>query len=87
MTSGTDSEEFRLHTAAVIVALQSGWTRAPAPKVGDDPWWLTGPHLEKDGRSDHVHAMGCFQSQLGQAMLDHPDWYLVPVIVSGKDVQ
>jgi hypothetical protein len=46
----------------------------------DDPWWDTGPHVEKDGRLFYVHAMGCLQAQLGQAVVEHPDWYFVAVL-------
>ena len=34
-----------------------------------------------------VHAMGCLQSNLGQAMQEHPDWYLVSAIVRGRNVE
>ena len=69
-----DEEEYRLHCMAVIAARQAAGLVGIPRRDPDDPWWEEGPHLEKDGRSYYVHAMGCLQSNLGHAMEEHPDW-------------
>jgi hypothetical protein len=53
----------------------------------DDPWWSEGPHIEQDGRSYYVHAMGCLGSELGRAMRDHPDWFLIAAFVRGRRIE
>jgi len=50
-------------------------------------WWSDGPHVEKDGRRYYVHAMGCLRSDLGRAIREHPDWYLIAAVVRGRNVQ
>jgi len=72
-------EEHVLHTRAVIAARKAAGLELPTQSA-DDPWWDTGPHVEKDGRLFYVHAMGCLQAQLGQAVVEHPDWYFVAVL-------
>jgi hypothetical protein len=80
-----DEEEFVLHTVAIITARRAAGLERP-PQSPEDPWWSEGPHIEKDGRSYYVHAMGCLQSELGRAMHEHPDWYLIAAIVRGGSV-
>jgi hypothetical protein len=82
VTSRTDDEEYVLHSVAVIAARKAAGLDVPT-QTPDDLWWDEGPHIEKDGRSYYVHAMGCLQSNLGHAMQDHPDWYFVAVVVRG----
>ena len=82
-----DEEEYRLHCMAVIAARKAaGFVGIPL-RDPDDPWWEEGPHIVKDGRSYYVHAMGCLQSNLGHAMQEHPDWYLVAALVQGPNVE
>jgi hypothetical protein len=81
-----DQEEFNLHTMAVIAARKAASLPLPTPSI-DARWWSEGPHLEMDGRSYYVHAMGCLQSELGQAIHKHPEWYLVGAVVRGDSVQ
>jgi hypothetical protein len=78
--------QYLLHSAAVYAACLAAGLPAP-DKPADDPWWDEGPHVEKDGRRYYVHARGCLYSQLGQAMQDHPDWYLIGAVVQGRRVQ
>jgi hypothetical protein len=81
-----DEEEYVLHCMAVTAARKAAGLGAPT-QAPDDPWWEEGPHIEKDGRSYYVHAMGCLQSNLGHAMQEHPDWYLVAAVVRGRGVE
>lgn len=78
--------EFKLHVAAVFAAhIHFGLplpTRSP-----EDPWWFEGPHIEQDGRRYYAHAMGCFEAELGHAMLEHPDWYLIAAYTHGRQVE
>ena len=46
-----------------------------------------GPHLEEGVRWYYVHALGCLQSSLGDAMREHPGWYLVTALVRGGSVE
>ena len=85
MTNREEHDEYVLHTMAVIAARKAAGFEPPTDP--GDQWWEEGPHIEKDGRSYYVHAMGCLHSNLGQAMLEHPDWYLVVAVVSGRDVK
>jgi hypothetical protein len=71
---------------AVIAARKAAGLEPPT-KSPEDLWWDEGPHIEKDGRCYYVHAMGCLQSQLGRAIRDHPDWYLVAAVVRGHLVE
>jgi hypothetical protein len=81
-----DAEEFVLHSEAVVAARIAAGLEGPT-QSSEDPWWDEGPHIEKDGRCYYVHAMGCLQSHLGHAMLEHPDWYLVTALVRGGTVE
>jgi hypothetical protein len=72
--------EYRVHTLAIFIARKAAGLSMPK-RDPDDPWWFEGPHVEKDGRRYYVHAMGCFQAELGRAMDEHPDWYLIGAIV------
>lgn len=78
--------EFKLHLAAVFAAHMHFGLPLPTQSP-DDPWWSEGPHIEKDGRSYYVHAMGCLESELGHAMLEHPDWYLIAGFVRDGTVE
>ena len=84
--SPPDELEYVMHTRAVMAA-RIAVGLEPLPESPDDSWWETGPHLEVDGRSYFVHAMGCLQAQLGRAMRDHPDWYLVGIVVRGANCE
>ena len=84
--SRDETSEFVLHTMAVMAARKAAGLPPPTQHP-DDPWWLEGPHVDKDGRSYYVHAMGCLQPQLGRAMRAHPDWYLVAAFVRGARVE
>jgi hypothetical protein len=84
--SRDDASEFALHTMAVIAARKAAGLPLPTQHP-DDSWWMEGPHVEKDERSYYVHAMGCLPSQLGRAMREHPDWYLVGAFVRGTTVE
>jgi hypothetical protein len=86
MTTEQDEQEYVLHTVAVFAAREAAGLGFPTQSPGD-PWWFEGPHIEKDGRSYYVHAMSCFESRLGAAMRNHPDWYLVAAMVRGRDVE
>jgi hypothetical protein len=86
MTRRGEEEEYVLHCMAVIAARKAAGLNVPT-QTPEDPWWEEGPHIKRDGRSYYVHAMGCLQSNLGQAMQEHPDWYLVAAIVRGRDVE
>jgi hypothetical protein len=82
-----DESHYVMHTAAVMAAritygLEPLPTFESAEQLHD--WLDTGPHLVRGGRSYYVHAMGALQAGLGQAMANHPDWYLVRVLVRGK---
>jgi hypothetical protein len=80
------NDENLLHTMAVIAARKAVGLDVPT-QTPEDPWWNEGPHIEKDGHSYYVHAMGCLQPNLGRAMHEHPDWYFVRVIIRGPEVE
>jgi hypothetical protein len=79
-------EEYVSHCKAVVAARKAAEIDAPTP-TSEDPWWEKGPHIEKDGRSYYVHEIGCLQSNLNDAIREHPDWYLVAAVVRGRDVE
>ena len=79
-------EEYIVHCKAVVAARKAAKIDAPT-RTSEDPWWEEGPHIEKDGRSYYVHAIGCLQSNLNDAMRGHPDWYLVVAAVRGRDIE
>jgi hypothetical protein len=81
-----DAEEFVLRCKAIIAARRAAGLEN-RPQSPGDRWWDEGPHIEKDGRCYYVHAMGCLVSHLGDAMLEHPDWYLVTALVRGDTVE
>ena len=86
MADPNSSSEYSLHVMAIFAARRAVGLPHPAQQPGD-PWWSEGPHIEKDGRSYYVHAMGCLQSDLGRAMQQHPDWYMVAAYVRGRTVE
>ena len=81
-----DEDEYVLHCLAVIAARKAAGLE-PATADTSDAWWDEGPHVEKDGRSYYVHAMGCLQSHLGHAILEHPNWYLIAALVRGDEIE
>ena len=86
MTKRGELDEYTLHTMAIIAARKKAGLDLPTASP-EDPWWSEGPHIEMDGHSYYVHAMGCLRSQLGQVMDEHPDWYLVAAYVRGRQVE
>ena len=86
MANVPDQDEFVIHCAAVIAARRAAGLEAPTQTL-EDPWWEEGPHFEKGGRSYYVHALGCLESSLGDAMQEHPGWYLVTALVRGRSVE
>lgn len=84
-----DEEEKRqyiLQTAAIHAAREAAGVDQRARPI-DDRWWVEGPHIEKDGRSYYVHALGAFPLRLAQAIRAHPDWYLVVVLTRGRRLE
>jgi hypothetical protein len=71
-------DEFIFHTLAVIAA------RGVLGLDGLAEDMENGPHIEHEGRSYYVHAWGCLPGNLGRAMKDHPDWYLLAVRIDGR---
>jgi len=74
-----EKKQYILQTAAIHAARKAAGADQPARPL-EDPWWSQGPHIEKDGRSYYVHALGAFPLQLAHAIRAHPDWYLVVVL-------
>jgi hypothetical protein len=78
-----EKQQYVLQTAAIHAARKAAGVGRPARSI-EDPWWLQGPHIEKEGRSYYVHALGAFPLHLAHAIRAHPDWYLVVVLTRDR---